>query len=146
MASSVVSFLTVSQEQQVIDAIRIAEKQTSGEIRVHLEEYDQANVYERAQEVFHLLKMDNTKLENGVILYVAVNLKQFVVYGDAGIDQLVEADFWNSTRDVIQDQFKQQHFAEGLVKGIAQIGEVLKKHFPWDVDDANELSDEISKL
>ncbi|WP_010178848.1 TPM domain-containing protein [Aquimarina agarilytica] len=146
MASSVESFLTYSQEQQVIEAIRLAEKQTSGEIRVHLEDYDQSNVYERAQEVFHLLKMDNTKLENGVILYVAVNLKQFVVYGDAGIDQLVGSDFWHSTRDVIQEHFKKQHFGKGLVLGVTQIGQALKKHFPWDVDDTNELSDEISKL
>ncbi|WP_010522756.1 TPM domain-containing protein [Aquimarina agarivorans] len=146
MASSVATFLTSTQEQQVVDAIRKAEKQTSGEIRVHLEDYDHAEVYQRAQQVFHMLKMDNTKLENGVILYVAVNQKQFVVYGDNGINKKVGPDFWNSTRDVIQDQFKKQHFAKGLILGVTQIGEALKKYFPWDADDTNELTDEISKL
>ena len=145
MSSRAEAFLSVKEEEKVVEAIRIAEKATSGEIRVHLESYDNKEVYKRAQEVFHLLKMDNTKQENGVILYIAVNLKKFVIYGDRGINDIVGADFWNSTRDLIQKNFKQGKFDQGLIDGIKEIGRVLKQHFPWDVDDENELSDEISK-
>lgn len=145
MNTVVEAFLNTEQEQGVVEAIRLAEKQTSGEIRVHLESCETDDAYKRAQEVFHLLKMDNTKEENGVILYVAVNLKKFVVYGDAGINKLVGTDFWNSTRDLIQSQFQQGKFEQGLIDGIHEIGRVLKEHFPWDMDDENELSDEISK-
>lgn len=144
--NQVESFLNPNQEASVIEAIRIAEKETSGEIRVHLENADSKNVFERAQEVFQLLKMNNTKAENGVILYVAVNLKQFVVYGDVGINKLVDANFWNNTRDIIQEQFKKQQFAEGLILGVQQIGKALKTYFPWDTNDINELPDDISKF
>jgi len=144
--SVVESFLTAAEEQEVVNAIRIAERKTSGEIRVHLENFKESiPVFERAKAVFHVLKMDNTKAENGVILYIAINLKKFVVYGDKGINDIVGVDFWNSTRDRIQDQFKKGNFKQGIVDGVLQIGEVLKKHFPWDVDDENELPDEISK-
>lgn len=145
MSTAVEAFLNAEQEKQVVEAIRLAEKQTSGEIRVHLESCETDDAYKRAQEVFHLLKMDNTKEGNGVILYVAVNLKKFVVYGDAGINKIVGDDFWNSTRDLIQAQFKQRKFDQGLIEGIQEIGRVLKEHFPWDTNDENELSDEISK-
>ncbi len=145
MSSRAEAFLSVKEEEKVVEAIRIAEKATSGEIRVHLESYDNKEVYKRAQEVFHLLKMDNTKQENGVILYIAVNLKKFVIYGDRGINDIVGADFWNSTRDLIQKNFKQGKFDQGLIDGIKEIGRVLKQHFLWDVNDENELSDEISK-
>ena len=144
--NTVESFLTPAEEQSVVKAIRTAEKDTSGEIRVHLENYEGSDTMTRAREVFHLLKMDNTKQENGVILYVAVNLKKFVVYGDVGINKVVPKDFWNQTRDVIQQEFKQGNFAAGLEKGVLQIGKELKAHFPWDDFDTNELTDDISKF
>lgn len=143
---TVESFLTESEELQVVDAIRIAEKMTSGEIRVHLEAFEHADqVFKRAKEVFHFLKMDNTEVHNGVIIYVAVNLKQFVVYGDKGIHQIVGDSFWQSTRDAIQVSFKEGNFVKGLTDGITEIGRVLQQHFPWQHNDINELPDEISK-
>ena len=144
--NTVESFLTPAEEQSVVKAIRTAEKNTSGEIRVHLENYEGSDTMTRAREVFHLLKMDNTKQENGVILYVAVNLKKFVVYGDVGINKVVPKDFWNHTRDVIQQEFQQGNFAAGLEKGVFQIGNELKAHFPWGDFDTNELTDDISKF
>lgn len=139
------SFLSAEEEAEVVEAIRIAEKQTSGEIRVHLEAFEGEEVSSRAKEVFHLLKMDTTEAHNGVIVYVAVNQKQFYIYGDQGIHSKVGDLFWQSTRDVILDDFKQANFARGLSKGVLQIGKVLEEHFPWHEADTNELSDEISK-
>ena len=89
--------------------------------------------------------MDNTKQENGVLIYVAVNDKKFVICGDKGIDAVVPTDFWQSTRNSIQTHFEKGEFKEGLVAGIIKAGEELNSHFPWQSDDTNELSNEISK-
>ena len=143
--SKVEDFLSVEEEQEIISAIRIAEKNTSGEIRVHIEASSKIDPYKRALEVFFLLKMNNTKEENAVLIYVAVNDKKFVVYGDKGIDAVVPADFWNTTKDAMQHHFKDGNFKQGIVDGILKAGQELKEHFPWQIDDENELSNEISK-
>ncbi|WP_419212569.1 TPM domain-containing protein [Maribacter sp. X9] len=143
--SKVEDFLTAQEEQEIVDAILKAEKNTSGEIRVHLEAHSKLDHYERAQEVFHLLKMDNTKHENGVLIYVAVNDRKFVICGDNGINRVVPPNFWKSTKDVIQEHFKKGSYKDGLVAGILMARTELNSHFPWQSDDTNELSNEISK-
>jgi len=138
--------LKTEDENEIVKAIRTAEKSTSGEIRVHLEKSSGSqDIFERAMEVFHQLKMDNTKEENGVLIYVAMEDRNFVIYGDKGINDKVEDDFWESTKDVILNHFKKGNFKQGLVDGILMAGEQLKRNFPWQEDDENELSDQISK-
>jgi uncharacterized membrane protein len=143
--SVVEDFLSKSDELAVVEAIRMAEKNTSGEIRVHIERSTSLDALERAKEVFRMLKMENTKLANGVIIYVAVESKTFAIYGDKGINDLVATDFWESTRDAIKSNFIKGDYKQGLVDGILKAGEQLKKHFPWLASDTNELSNEISK-
>ncbi len=138
-------FLTAEEEKEVIAAIRTAEMNTSGEIRVHIEKTSKIDVYQRALEVFHLLKMDNTKLRNGVLIYVAVQDHNFVILGDEGINQVVESDFWECTKNTIQSHFKKGHFKQGLVDGILNSGKQLETFFPWVSGDRNELPDDISK-
>lgn len=143
--SRVEDFLTAHEEQEIVAAILEAEKNTSGEIRVHIEAHTRLAHDERAKEVFHLLKMDNTKEENGVLIYIAVNDKKFAIYGDRGIDQVVPVDFWESTKNEIQEQFVKGNFKQGVINGILRAGDELNSHFPWKPNDTNELSDEISK-
>ncbi|WP_422861654.1 TPM domain-containing protein [Flagellimonas sp. W118] len=143
--SHVEEFLTADEEQEIVNAILEAEKNTSGEIRVHIEATAKMDHFSRAQQVFHLLKMDNTKDENGLLLYVAVNDKKFVIYGDTGIDRAVPKGFWDSTKDVIASNFKKGDFKQGIVEGVLMAGKELNAHFPWDHTDTNELSDAISK-
>ncbi|WP_428223880.1 TPM domain-containing protein [Flavobacterium sp.] len=143
--STVEDFLSKADEEAIVDAIRIAESQTSGEIRVHIEKNTSLPALERAKEVFHFLKMDLTELHNGVLIYVAVEAKTFAIYGDKGINKLVPTDFWDCTRDAIQKNFKEGHFREGLIAGILNAGKQLQQHFPWDHSNKNELPDTISK-
>ncbi len=143
--SKVEDFLTQEEEQEIVNAICQAEKNTSGEIRVHIERTSSLDAFDRAKEVFHELKMDETQLKNGVLIYLAVEDKTFVICGDQGINDVVENDFWNCTRDAMIAQFKQNNFKQGLVDGILRAGEQLKKYFPWQEGDTNELSNEISK-
>ena len=139
------AFLNAAQEQLVVDAIREAEKNTSGEIRVHFEKSLQKDPMERAQEVFFQLEMDKTKFKNGVLFYVAVDDHRFAIIGDEGIDAVVPDDFWESIRDEVISEFTKGNFMEGLIKGILHAGEKLKEYFPYADKDENELSDEISK-
>jgi uncharacterized membrane protein len=138
-------FLTPEAEEEVINAIQIAEKHTSGEIRVHIEQGSTTDALERAKEVFHLLKMDQTKLQNGVLIYLDIKHRTFSICGDNGINAVVAPDFWNSTKDIMELHFKQGKFKQGLIEGILLAGEQLKTYFPWQEDDRNELSDTISK-
>ena len=143
--SKLEDFLSQAEEEEIIQAIKIAEKNTSGEIRVHVENSLTKEHFDRALEVFHSLNMNLTKLKNGVLIYVAVNDKKFVIYGDEGINNLVPTNFWNSTKDVMQAHFKNGNFKEGIVSGVLKAGEELQVHFPYQKDDKNELSNEISK-
>lgn len=139
------SFLTEQEEQEVVNAIRTAERATSGEIRVHLESSHPDEAFDRAREVFHELGMDATELKNGVLIYVAVDDHQFAICGDKGIDDAVPNDFWDCTRDVMQEHFRKGNFKQGLVDGILRAGEKLREFFPWQEGDQDELSNEISK-
>lgn len=143
MSVQVEDFLTASQEQAIIEAIRQAEMLTSGEIRVHLESQCQEPI-KRAQELFHLLKMDNTKEENGILFYVSVDDKKFALIGDRGIHARVGDDFWSAVRDEVLSRFRESEFQNGLIAGIELVGEKLAAYFPWDTDNTNELSNEIS--
>ena len=139
-------FLSKEEEQEIVNTIVIAEKNTSGEIRVHIEETSTKPPVERAQEVFHLLKMDETELKNGVLFYICMQSKSFAIIGDKGINDLVEPNFWNSTKDIVIEKFKAGQYKDGLIKGILEAGIQLKKHFPYDGEtDTNELSNEISR-
>ncbi|MDB4088869.1 TPM domain-containing protein [Flavobacteriales bacterium] len=141
---SVERFLNPEEEKRVLEAIKLAEKNTSGEIRVHLETNCEGDVLERAQTVFGKLKMHKTKLRNGVLFYIAADSHHFALLGDKGINSKVPADFWNKTKEMVLTNFKNNEMATGLEKGILEAGEQLKKFFPYQSDDKNELSDEIS--
>ncbi len=137
-------FLSEAEEARVMAAIREAEKNTSGEVRLHLEPYCKIEVMDRAADVFGFLEMHKTALRNGVLFYLAYEDHQFAILGDGGINQKVPDQFWQETRDLVLGHFKSGNYAEGLIQGILHAGEQLKQHFPYQADDKNELSDEIS--
>ena len=143
--SKVEEFLSKEEEQEIVNAIQTAEKNTSGEIRVHIEKTTSKDTFDRALEVFHLLQMNETKLKNGVLIYLAVEDKSFVICGDEGINDVVENDFWDCTKDAMVAHFKTGNFKQGLIDGILRAGEQLRTYFPYEEGDENELSNEISK-
>lgn len=138
------TFLSKEEQQQVTDAIRSAEKSTSGEIRVHLEAKCADDPLDRAAYLFDKLNMQKTELRNGVLFYLAYEDHKFAILGDAGINKVTEDDFWDTIKEMMAGHFKQNQFADGLAKGIRMAGEALNKHFPYQSDDENELSDDIS--
>ncbi len=138
------NFLTAPQKAQVKAAIEAAELRTSGEIQVHIEQRCHKPMMERAVEVFQILKMHRTAQRNGVLFYVAIEPHCFAIVGDEGINRVVEPGFWDAIRDHVVKRFGQQAYADGLAEGIHQVGEALRRYFPHQADDKNELSDDIS--
>ena len=137
-------FFSTKDELMILNAIRHAESNTSGEIRVHVEDRCKGEVLSRAAQVFDLLKMQKTKLRNGVLFYFAVKDKKFAILGDAGINEKVPDDFWDEIKKVLLSHFKEGEFARGLTEGIMMAGDQLRAHFEYYDDDINELSDDIS--
>jgi uncharacterized membrane protein len=138
------NFLSNKDEQLLVDAIERAESGTTGEIRLHLEYKCKEDPLERAKQVFHELEMDQTEARNGVLLYIAIDDHKLAIYGDAGISDQVEDSFWQDELDKLIHFFKQDQFEEGIEAVIGDIGEKLKRFFPGDGSDPNELGNEIS--
>lgn len=139
-----IKFFSETDEQRIITAIREAEMNTSGEIRVHLESDPKGDIMKEALRTFHRLGMHKTKQRNGVLILLAPQQRQFAIIGDEGIDEVVPEDFWNEERDIIQEHFRRGDYGDGVVAAIQRVGEKLKAFFPRQDDDVNELSDEIS--
>jgi uncharacterized membrane protein len=132
-------------QQQIVTAIQEAEKRTSGEIKVHVEQFcPQPQVLDRAKAVFWQLQLDNTMRRNGVLFYIALKDHKFAILGDEGIDKAVPANFWEHICDTMRTFFSQGSLVEGLCEGIRMAGEQLKVHFPYQEDDENEINDELS--
>ena len=143
--SKVEEFLTAEQEQTIINAIKVAEKNTSGEIRVHIEKSTEKPPMDKALEVFYKLEMDKTAQRNGVLFYIAVESKKFAIIGDEGINKLVPTNFWDAEKELVLSNFAKGEFTKGLKLAIEKVGEKLQEFFPYQSNDTNELSDEISK-
>lgn len=138
------SFFSKEQQAQILASVKEAEKETSGEIRVHIETSFEGDVLDRAAWVFKKLEMHKTDDRNGVLFYLAVNDRKFAIIGDAGINAKVPAGFWNEISDLLAKNFRAGKFTEGLSEGILLAGKQLQVHFPYKKADVNELSDEIS--
>ncbi len=141
---SVENFFSKEEKKQITDAIAAAELDTSGEIRLHVEGKCKIDVLDRAAYVFGKLKMFETAQRNGVLFYLAVYDRKFAILGDAGINKVVPDNFWDDIKEMMLGHFKNGKFAEGISRGILMAGEHLKANFPYQSDDVNELSDEIS--
>lgn len=138
------SFFSKEQQARILAAVREAEKETSGEIRVHIETSFKGDVMDRAAWIFKKLQMHKTAERNGVLFYLAVRDRKFAIIGDAGINAKVPAGFWDEISELLKKNFKEAKFTEGLSEGIIMAGKHLKTHFPYSKDDINELPDEIS--
>ncbi len=138
------TFFTSEQQALILAAVKEAENQTSGEVRVHIETNCDEDVLDRAAWVFKQLAMHKTAERNGVLFYLAVSDRKFAVIGDAGINSKVPAGFWDDVKELLLIKFREGKFTEGLTEGIIRAGEHLRKHFPHKLDDVNELPDEIS--
>lgn len=141
---NVKKFFNETEKKRILEAIKEAETETSGEIRLHLESSCKGDALHRAVAVFDKLKMHDTHLRNGTLIYLAVADRKFAIFGDEGINQVVPDNFWQDVKDEMRKYFAENKFVEGLVVGIGHVGRKLKEYFPYQEDDINELPDDIS--
>ncbi|MBN2215568.1 MAG: TPM domain-containing protein [Bacteroidales bacterium] len=137
-------FFNEEEKTKIIRAVREAERNTSGEIRVHIETKCIGDVLDRAAYVFGKLGMHKTRLRNGLLFYMVIDDRKFAILGDAGINKVVPEDLWDDIKNLVLDYFKIGEFAEGITKGILLAGEKIKQYFPYRQGDLNELPDDIS--
>lgn len=144
MSKLAITFFSKEEKKRIVHAIAEAEKASSGEIRVHIDNKCTGDVLDCASFTFAMLKMHKTKLRNGVLFYLAIKSKKFAILGDIGINQKVPENFWDQIKEEMQSAFLTGDYFGGLENGILKAGQQLKTHFPYQSDDKNELSNEIS--
>ncbi|MDR2085239.1 MAG: TPM domain-containing protein [Bacteroidales bacterium] len=131
--------------EDIKQAVLNAELDTSGEIRVHIENIcPDDNVMDRATHIFDKLKIYKTVDRNGILFYFAVESKQFAILGDSGINSVIDTGYWDELKDLAVEYFKKGEYADGLINIIGKTGLELKKNFPYKVKDVNELPDDVS--
>ena len=138
-------FFTDEEKQSIVEAVRIAEQRTSGEVRVFVESHCRyVNAIDRAVEIFENLQMQRTELRNATLVYVAIKDRQLAVFGDEGIHQKVGNEYWANEVVKMINAFNRDNIAEGIRQCVLNIGEALAMHFPYDRGtDKNELPDDI---
>lgn len=138
-------FFSKEENEKVVAAIRNAEKCTSGEVRVFVENRCKfIDPLDRAMELFSELQMDKTIDRNGVLLYVALKDRQLAIYGDSGINAKTGEQYWKDEVSKMISEFHQHHYVDGIVHCVEDIGQALQQYFPYDkVEDKNELPDEL---
>jgi len=136
-------FLTEEEKKLVEEAIKRAEKETSGEIKVYIDRFCWEKIEDKAARVFKKLGLDKTKERNAVLIYLVTTNREFLIYGDEGIHQKVGDDFWEDVKNSMVEDFKEGNFGKGIADAVKNIGEKLKKFFPYKKEDINEISDEI---
>lgn len=137
-------FFTHDQQDAILQAIRHAEGRTSGEIRVRLDVRAGDDVKAAARKVFDALGMRRTSHRNGVLFYLAVEDRKFLILGDDGIYHKVPPHFWDGVTGLVLSHFREGRYAEGLVAGIEQAGEQLARYFPRSAEDRDELPNDLS--
>ena len=138
-------FFSAADKAQIVEAIRMAEKETSGEIRIYVESKNAyVDAIDRAAEVFFKLKMQQTDHRNAVLLYIAMDHHELALFADEGIYQKAGAEYWNAAVKNMIAQFTKDNISNGIEQCVAQIGQTLKEKFPYiPTEDKNELPDEI---
>ena len=144
MGTKASQFFTKEQKEDIRQAILNAELDTSGEIKIHVENNCPGDVLDRSAYIFEKLGMKKTELRNGVLIYLSLNHRKFSIIGDAGINAVVPESFWNVIKDEMLMHFREDKFTEGLILAVTKTGEQLKKYFPHQMNDVNEISDDIS--
>jgi uncharacterized membrane protein len=134
----------------IVAAVRDAERRTAAEIRVHIERrvaQGRRGPHEamaRARDVFAALKMHETALRAGVLIYLAVEDHKLAIVGDEGIHARVGEGYWEGIRDRMIARLRGGAAGAAVVQAVAEVGTVLAREFPRRPDDVDELSNEVS--
>ncbi len=133
---------------RISNKIQETEKITSGEIRISIKEkkslrQKNKDLRKLAEEEFYKLNMNNTRDKTGILIFIILQERQFLILADSGINEKVSQQTWDEVRNEMQKKFKEGFYTEGILSGIERVGQILSEHFPIKPDDTNELSNKV---
>jgi uncharacterized membrane protein len=114
----------------IVTAIRDAERKTSGEIRVSISPKHIYDPMAAARAEFLHRGMDKSPARNGVLIFVAPRSHNFAVIGDEAVHAKCGDEFWQKLADAMTSHFRKSEFTEGILHGVQKAGELLAEHFP----------------
>ncbi len=132
-------FFTKDEIARISEAIFEAEKNTQGEILVHIESKCSGDPLERAYVLMKELGLTNTKNRSGVLIYLAVEDHKFAIFGDEGIYKVLGQNGWNTLAQELSEYFKKGEFVEGLIIILNKGGAILCKYFPALPENIDEI-------
>ena len=136
-------FLKAIDRDKIVSAIAVAEKRTSGQIRVYVSHRERINALEFANRRFLKLRMDRTPLRNAVMIFLAPRTHKFAVVGDVAVHAKCGDDFWRSVVTAMEPLLQHGDFTEAIVVGVTKVGDLLAQHFPRLLNNQNDLSDAV---
>jgi putative membrane protein len=84
-----------------------------------------------------------TKDRTGIMIYISLLERKVEVLADAGINEQVDADYWDKLVATLLIQISEGKIVDGLVHAISECGKSLEKSFPIQSDDLNEITDDL---
>lgn len=134
-------------------AISASEKMHMGELRFVVEAaldwpelFSGMSSRERAIEVFSQLRIWDTELNSGVLIYLLLADHKVEIIADRGINARVASSIWQAICKDMEDRFHAGDFEGGVTQGISAISALLIQHFPGHTDNPNELPDHPTVL
>jgi uncharacterized membrane protein len=143
MAGALDRLLHPTDQARVLNAVKAAERLSSGEIKVHVEARCRGgDAPARAGELFRALGLQRTEKRNAVLIYLAVRDQLFALHADSGI--AADAAFFEGASRALANGLKRSAFGDGLVGAVQAIGHKLAARFPRAADDRNAIDNEIT--
>jgi uncharacterized membrane protein len=100
----------------------------------------------RALEVFAHLRVWDTELNNGVLVYVQVADRDVEIVADRGFEGRVAQTEWEAVCRLMEAHYRAGRFEAGSIAGVDAIAQLLARHFPQGVSKGNQLPDRPTLL
>ncbi len=97
------------------------------------------SAFQRALEVFAEQGVWDTEENTGVLIYLCLADREVHILADRGVNRCVQAGQWERIVEVMQNEFRHNRFQQGALLGVAQVTDILVKHFPAGDANQNEL-------
>ncbi len=127
-----------------------SERKHSGEIRLCVEAglplsylWRHATARQRAVTMFGKLRVWDTELNNGVLIYLLLAEHAIEIVADRGLTRQVPQADWDSLVAGMRENFRGGRFEEGLAQAVDAVDALLTRHFALAANQANpnEMSD-----
>lgn len=123
------------------ERIKQSEESHTGELVIAIEAVMPSHEKEphlRALEVYGRLRVWDTPLNSGVLLYLALDQRAIEIIADRGIS--TSSAQWQQICDRLRERFSYADYIEGLLAAVDDIERVLLSHAPQGDNTADVLS------